>query len=98
MCKSDLLNKVVRIVAEETEISPANIMGGGKSADVVDARYLAVYFLIKRGFYPRTIAQHLNITPQAVNCIFRRFDDRRKQSGIIFEINFQHIKMSLENN
>ncbi len=96
MCKSELYDTVLGIVAKETEISVAEIEGGGKSREVVDARYLAIQMLSERGFYPTEIARKMNLTPQCVRCILRCFGDRRKQNGKIFEINWKRISNSLE--
>lgn len=51
MCKADIFNEIIQIVSRETEIAPKVILSGSKEAEVVDARYLLVYFLFKEGFY-----------------------------------------------
>ena len=50
MCKADIFNEIIQIVSRETEIAPKVILSGSKEAEVVDARYLLVYFLFKEGF------------------------------------------------
>ena len=55
MCKADIFNEIIQIVSRETEIAPKVILSGSKEAEVVDARYLLVYFLFKEGFYPSQI-------------------------------------------
>lgn len=56
MCKADIFNEIIQVVSRETEIAPKVILSGSKEAEVVDARYLLVYFLFKEGFYPSQIA------------------------------------------
>lgn len=46
MCKADIFNEIIQIVSRETEIAPKVILSGSKEAEVVDARYLLVYFLL----------------------------------------------------
>ena len=45
-------------------------------AEVVDARWTAVFMLHKAGMYSARIAEHLNITPRYVQYIITGFDDR----------------------
>ena len=48
MCKEDIFNEIIQVVSRETEISPRIILSGSKETEVVDARYLLVYFLLRR--------------------------------------------------
>lgn len=99
MCKSDLFNAIITLIGVETEVSEAEILGKSKTIEVVDARYLLVYFLARHaGFSNGVIAKKLSITPQAVAQILRNFDLRRKQSGKFFEITFNRISNALKNN
>lgn len=96
MCKSEIFETVLSTVAKEAEIPIEKIVGGGKTREEVDARYLAVYYLKYAGFYESDIARMLRITRQAVGAILRQFETRRKQSGKIFEIIFLRIRNALE--
>jgi hypothetical protein len=96
MCKSEIFETVLSAVAKDTEIPIEKIVGGGKTREEVDARYLAVYYLKYAGFYESDIARMLRITRQAVGAILRQFETRRKQSGKIFEIIFLRIRNALE--
>lgn len=91
MCKSEIFETVLSTVAKEAEIPIEKIVGGGKTREEVDARYLAVYYLKYAGFYESDIARMLRITRQAVGAILRQFETRRKQSGKIFEITFIRV-------
>lgn len=91
MCKSEIFETVLSAVVKETEIPIEKIVGGGKTREEVDARYLAVYYLKYAGFYESDIARMLRITRQAVGAILRQFETRRKQSGKIFEITFIRV-------
>lgn len=83
MYKSEIFNKILQIVSEETEIPVESILSQNKEADVVDARYLLVYSLYKQGFYPSQIACKINKTKRAVNYMISHFDDRMKNGKIM---------------
>lgn len=59
-------NEVLNLVAAETEIPAEIITSKCRQAEVVDARQLVAWFCFKRGLYPRTIAELLGISRQAV--------------------------------
>lgn len=98
MCKKELFERVLNLVIAESEI------GGGilqnpkiKTREVVDARYLLIYFLHRyAGFDAAYIARALGMTPQGVRQIISSFELRKQQSGKIFEITFKRIHNALE--
>lgn len=98
MKKSDVYARVLAAVSQETEIDPDEIIGGGKRAEVVDARYIFVYILVRNGFYYREIARYTRITRQAVGRMVQLFDIRRARGGKIFEIALNAVRKRLENN
>lgn len=98
MCKSEIFNQILDIVEKETEIKRADILSSNKNAEVVDARYMLVFSLHKKGFYYREIARMSNITRQAVSRMILRFDIRYFQGGKIFETTLKRICNSLEIN
>ena len=72
----EIVSAVLTAVSEETEIPYKSILSRCSSADVVDARWLAVILLHKSGIYAVRIADHLNITPRYVQYIITDFGDR----------------------
>lgn len=91
MCKSEIFAEILRLVSEETEISTSDILSGSKETDVVDARYLLVYLLYERGFYPSQIALHVSKTKRSINYILSGFSDRI-QRGKMLRIQYENIK------
>ncbi len=88
MCKEDIFNEIIQVVSRETEISTRIILSGSKETEVVDARYLLVYFLSKEGFYPSRIALLVHKTKRAVNYMLSNFSSRvrcGKMMGIYLE-------------
>ena len=88
MCK--IYKEVLRLVAEETEISPILIQSKSRLDDVVSARQMVAYFCSKARMSHRTIAQHLGISRQAVCQKIATIGDKRMLKS--FEFNFKRIE------
>ncbi|EDN88236.1 hypothetical protein PARMER_00349, partial [Parabacteroides merdae ATCC 43184] len=85
MCKSELYRQILGTVSQETEISEERILSKAKNAEIVDARYLLVYFLWRQGFHAPVISS-LMTSHDAHREMISQFDLRRKQSGKMFEM------------
>lgn len=72
----DLVNSVVSVVADVTEIPCETIMSRCSRAEVVDARWIAVYILHSYGAYTMKISEHMGVTPRYVQYIITDFGDR----------------------
>lgn len=89
-----IYNEVLRLVADETEISAEMIVSKSRLAEVVDARQMVVWFCFKAGLHPRTIAEKLGITRQAVCQKIATIADRRANKA--FEFLFQRVASKLQ--
>ncbi len=88
MCKSNIFSEVLKVVSEETEVPAECILSGKKDEDTVNARYLLVHLLGKKGFTNASIAKFINKNVRTVNNIMNGFDERmrtRKMLGIYLE-------------
>lgn len=65
MCKSELYRQILGTVSQETEISEERILSKAKNAEIVDARYLLVYFLWRQGFHAPVISSLMNFLTTA---------------------------------
>lgn len=74
--KSELINIVLSIVENETEVNISEILGRSRNTEAVDARHLAVATLHKQGMYVSAIAETMGITPRYVQYIITNFEDR----------------------
>lgn len=90
MCNK-IYKEVLRLVSEETEISPILIQSKSRLADVVDARLMVVWFCHRAGMTPRTIADKLGISRQAVCHKIATIDYRRKLKS--FEFMFKRVEL-----
>ena len=86
-------NEVLRLVSEETEISPILIQSKSRLADVVDARQMVVWFCHRAGMSPRSIANKIGISRQAVCHKVATIDYKRRLKS--FEFSFKRIESKL---
>lgn len=98
MSKKTVFYEIFDIVMSETEVEKDLLMSStAKTREVVDARYLLVYFLHHyAGFDISFISKMLSMTPQGVRCIVTSFNDRKQQAGKFFEIAFEKIRKRME--
>lgn len=96
MRKSEIFEKALQAVAQETELPESIILSKSRSVEVVDARCILVYVLACKGLYNSDIARLTILSRQAVRKILFNFSDRRKQSGNLFEANLKQICNMLE--
>ena len=88
MLKLQIFANFLAAVAEETGVEASVIASGDRSAEAVDARYLLVYFLSRRGFYASMIAPLIGHNKRSVNHILSGFEDRMKMLAAMDEVPF----------
>lgn len=88
MCK--IYKEVLRLVADETEISPILIQSKSRLEDVVSARQMVAYFCSRAEMSPRTIADKLGISRQAVCQKIATIENKRMLQS--FEFDFKRIE------
>ena len=72
MCKSDIYRRLLKLTAEETEISSERITGMYTDMESTDARYILATLLYEQGFYPSQIAPLINRKPRGVRALLAR--------------------------
>lgn len=92
-----MFNKILSVVAEETEIPAECILSRCKRREIVDARYILVYIMHMNGYYTSSIAAYLKFSRRAVEKMVEMFDERRQQSGRIFVWLYERIANKLRN-
>lgn len=80
MKKSEIFASVLADVSAETEIGSDRILSESKLEEVVDARYLVIYLLMRNGFYPRMIAERMRMSQRAVRKAHAGFEARLEGS------------------
>ncbi len=76
MKKSEIFAEILSDVSRETEIPREIILSNCRQEEVVDARYLVIFLLKGQGFYPRMIAERVNMTSRAVRNAVAGFNAR----------------------
>lgn len=97
MRKSEMFNAILDVVAAETEISQACMLSTCRQREVVDARHMLCYFLLRQGLTSPAVAKMLRCTPRNVEKIRDGFALRRKQGGRAFQFVFERIANTLRN-
>ncbi|WP_233564172.1 hypothetical protein [Bacteroides sp. AM16-24] len=64
--------KLLKLVAEETEVPEENILGNDKDMETTDARYVLVILLSEVGMYPKQVAILLNRTSRGIRHLMSR--------------------------
>ena len=85
MCASmdriEYLAKVTEIVAELTDVSPEEILGNSRSADIVDARWITIRLLKDRGYSSKSIAPLIGRPQRSINHALCCLDDRMQYTN-----------------
>lgn len=66
MRKTELFAQILKTVANETELTPEQILSCCRTAETVDARYMLVYLLKREGIYIGEIARMMNFSRRGV--------------------------------
>lgn len=91
MRKTELFAEILETVANETELTKERILSHDRTTEIVDARYILIYILRRKGFYIGEIAHAIKFSRRAVEKIISQFETRRIQSGRMFEITLKRI-------
>lgn len=97
MCKSELFRQVAEAVSRETEIDSAELVGGGRTDEVVDARCIFFRMLREEGFSPTQIASKTNRTAAAVRYLLSKYEDRIAANRMV-DLYAKRVRKQLENN
>ena len=91
MCKSEIFNRVLDVVSQQTEVSREQILSRSKSMEVVDARCILFRLLQEQGLYPGQIPTQARKTPAAIRYLLSHFEDRVKSNKMV-KIYLQNIR------
>lgn len=97
MCKSEIFAKIIALVSKGTEIPTELIVRDNRVTEIVNARYILVYILYEKGFYPFQISSLIHKTKRSVNYMISNFHIRLKSEKMM-RIYWDNIKNLLGNN
>lgn len=95
--QKELLNEIVFIVSELTEISREDLLSRSRRSDIIEARCLLVYILRYLGVRPYKIAKLLSIPERSVYYSITSFSVRSDQDGSMLKTWFTEAKSRLQN-
>lgn len=76
MKTAKMIDEVLQIVTEETDVTKEQIYSHNREAEIVDARYIFISSLHGIGLYVTTISRELGISQRAVQYAIARFSER----------------------
>lgn len=69
---------VLRAVAEDTDITEAEMLATTSRRDIVDARQMATYILLSKGFTTERVAERMHISRRYAQYIAATFPQKAK--------------------
>ena len=91
MCKTELLEHIIALVAQLTELSAEQILSKSRRTDIVDARYIAVAVMLKKNISVYRIAPYMNMSERNVYRVAERFDDRKDYGDPMIEYYYNSV-------
>ena len=99
MIIGEYYSKAVEVVEDVTGISASSISGKRKLREIVDARWLLAWLMCNAGYYPRQVAELMNLSTRMVQKILQEFDNRVEYSpDIMLRNNKEIATKKLRNN
>lgn len=92
---AELADRVITLVTEESDIPREAILSKSRTAEVVDARHLAIKLLHANNVYPSRIASIFNLSTRCINYAITNFEHRVSQNNV-FRSNYETIKKKLQ--
>lgn len=80
MDKVEEFSKVIKVVSELTDVTEQDILGKSRQSDVVDARWMVIHIMRKKGYTTKQIAPLMCHPIRTINHACNSFLDRVKYS------------------
>ena len=78
MSKEEYFSKVIKVVAELSGVSEMDILSKSRVKEVVDARWMAIYFMRKAGCSTKEISRLVRHPERTVNHALKALPNRLK--------------------
>lgn len=96
MCKRELCEQIIALVAKVADLTVADIMSSNRRPELVDARYIAINAMLKKGVQIDRIAEFMSMTSRNVYHIKERFDDRMDYGDPMIEQYYNSVLKALK--
>lgn len=77
MCKREFCEQIIALVAQVADLTAEDIMSSSRRPEIVDARYLAIYVMLKKGVKINRVAGYMTMSERNVYHVLERFEDRK---------------------
>lgn len=95
MEKYDFFAKVMKVVTEQTGVTEQDILGRSRVKEIVDARWLTIYLLYKKGYRAGDITELVQHPERTVNHAIQMFPDRMECSDCNLGNIYFHARQQL---
>ena len=95
MEKYDFFAKVMKVVTEQTGVTEQDILGRSRVKEIVDARWLTIYLLYKKGYRADDITKLVQHPERTVNHAIQMFPDRMEYSDCNLGNIYLHARQQL---
>ena len=80
MGKVEDFSKVIKVVTELMDVTEQDVLGKSRVQEVVDARWMVIYFMRQMGYTARQISNLILHPERTINHALNAFPDRVKYS------------------
>ena len=91
-----LLEQIISIVSDLTEISPDEIRSRSRRSDVTEARYLVIYLLRHQGVRTYKIAKMMGIPERSIYYAINAYNIHSDEDGSMLKTWFRDAKIELQ--
>lgn len=91
-----LLEQIISIVSDLTEISPDEIRSRSRRSDVTEARYLVIYLLRHQGVRTYKIAKMMGIPERSIYYAINAYYIHSDEDGSMLKAWFRDAKTELQ--
>ena len=95
MGKSEDFIKVIKVVTELTDVTEQDVLGKSRVKEVVDARWLVIYFMKMKGFSTNEISELIRHPNRTVNHALKLLPRRLKLISSDIGNNFELARQQL---
>ena len=95
MGKVDDFSKVIKVVTELMDVTEQDILGKSRAQEVVDARWMAIYFMKMKGYCTKEISELVMHPERTVNHALQSVPKRMKLIGSAFGNNILIARQQL---
>lgn len=96
MCKREYCEQIIALVARITDLTVGDIKSHARRPEIVDARYLAVYVMLKKGVQVNRVAEFMAMSERNVYHVMERFDDRKDYGDPMIEHYYNSVMEALK--